>query len=146
VGSQKVTEAWGYLPAIDSGVPLPREGYGGRREAWTRAAERRLPQQHNTTVHCVQAGIVYLDVLARGRKCARCWLTSVDSDRFSLLRMTMLPPCVVVNGSAEQKTWITQVFSVGTDFTSGMCVKPAGGDAPVQSEDFGEYDNPTDYT
>ena len=25
----------------------------------------------------------------------------------------MLPPCVVVNGSAEHKTWVTQVVSRG---------------------------------
>ena len=37
----------------------------------------------------------------------------VRARRFSLLRMTMLPPCVVVNGSAEHKTWVTQVVSRG---------------------------------
>jgi len=48
---------------------------------------------------------------------------------------------------------LCDVYTICTPFpfnpcvqTSGMCVKPAGGDAPVQSEDFGEYDNPTDYT
>ena len=62
--------------------------------------------------------------------------------RFSLLRMTMLPPCVVVNGSPEHKTWITKVISTGTDFTTGICEKPAGA-APSPDDDL-VYDNPVD--
>ncbi|KAJ1479254.1 hypothetical protein T484DRAFT_1815037 [Baffinella frigidus] len=45
---------------------------------------------------------------------------------FGLLRTTVLAakPCVVVNGSNEASTWLTQSFSVGQDFTVGLCKKP----------------------
>lgn len=47
---------------------------------------------------------------------------------FGLLRVfqSLDDPCVVVNGSNEASTWLTQTFSIGQDFTVGLCKKPDG--------------------
>jgi hypothetical protein len=39
---------------------------------------------------------------------------------FGLLRVfqSLDDPCVVVNGSNEASTWLTQTFSIGQDFVS----------------------------
>eukprot|EP00283_Hemiselmis_rufescens_P003216 CAMPEP_0173431618 /NCGR_PEP_ID=MMETSP1357-20121228/9702_1 /TAXON_ID=77926 /ORGANISM="Hemiselmis rufescens, Strain PCC563" /LENGTH=60 /DNA_ID=CAMNT_0014396117 /DNA_START=77 /DNA_END=259 /DNA_ORIENTATION=+ len=46
-------------------------------------------------------------------------------------------PCVVINGSDAKEHFLIKSFSVGRDFTVGMCMKPKPAKVAETDEDGG---------